>query len=222
MSTAAVQLLWTRSTEPWDEATLQAARDRVPDALLDAMPRYRRWQDVQMGLCGKLLLARVLLGAGLDPTILAQMSWSDTKRPSLPLDGDFNLSHSGGLIACAYSPDVRLGLDVELVRQVPLEDIVQALSPEERSTLHAATNSDIEFFRIWTFKEAVIKADGRGVGLDLPAIDSLGDRVRVDDSQWHVRRLQLHDGYDAHLASDRAELAVDSREVTLDELLTCQ
>ena len=222
MTATATRLLWTRSNEQWDEATLSAVRERVPDVLLDAMPNYRRWQDVQMGLCGKLLLARTLQLADVDPSIMTSMTWSETSRPTLPIDGDFNISHSGGLIACAHSARARLGLDLEAIRDVPLEDIMQALSTEERRGLLDADDPINEFYRIWTFKEAVIKADGRGVGLDLPEISSLGDAVRVGDDEWYVQRLRLADGYDTHIACDHELGAIDAREAPLEELLSCR
>lgn len=216
---ADVQMVWTRSTEQWDADTLRAARALVPEALLAHMPRYRRWQDVQMGLCGKLLLAHLLRRAGIDRGAVAAMTWNAEHRPALPVEGDFNLSHSGGLVACARGPRVRLGLDVEHIHPVPVEDIAFALSDAERRKLDAAGNAQSEFFRMWTFKEAVIKADGRGVGIDLRTVDSLSDVAEVDGVRWHVRRLRLHGEYDAHLACDRDGAVVELAEVEVSDLL---
>jgi 4'-phosphopantetheinyl transferase len=215
----AVQLVWTHSTEPWDADTLRAARALVPEPVLAQMPRYRRWQDVQMGLCGKLLLSHLLAAAGLERRALASLTWDEHRRPVLPLDGDFNLSHSGGLVACARGVGLRLGLDVEHIHPVPVEDIAFALGAGERQKLARAADPQGEFFRMWTFKEAVIKADGRGVGMDLKSVDSSRDVVEIDGWRWHVRRLRLHEGYDAHLACDRAEARVELAEVPLGDLL---
>jgi 4'-phosphopantetheinyl transferase len=85
--------------------------------------------------------------------------------------------------------------------------------------LGAAADAQAEFFRMWTFKEAVIKADGRGVGLDLTRVSSLGSVAEVEGARWHVRRIPLHEGYDAHLACDRDDIALAIDEAALATLI---
>jgi len=198
-----VQLLWTLCDEQWDDATLAAVRARVPEHMCARMPNYRRWQDVQMGLSGKLLLLQCLRRAGITTAIVERMTWSATGRPDLPIEGDFNVSHSGGLVVCAYTPRGRLGVDVEKIHHVPLEELADALSDPERASIEAMQDQDTEFFRVWTFKEAVIKADGRGVGLGLKRIDSRAQRVDLDGDVWQVVPVALHPDYWCHVACDR-------------------
>lgn len=83
----------------------------------------------------------------------------------------FNVSHSGahGLIALARGG--RVGIDVE--ERVPhrsLDELIEAVfSPNERHELAAASNRDRLhlFFRLWTMKEALSKAHGMGLSLDV-------------------------------------------------------
>ena len=83
----------------------------------------------------------------------------------------FNLSHSSqdGLIALA--PYGRLGVDVEeYVPRKDLQDLSEAIcGPHEKLALAAAGGLDRIhlFYRIWTIKEALIKALGRGFSLDV-------------------------------------------------------
>ena len=215
----AVHLTWGLADQPWDAATTDAARARVPDAILDHMPNYRRWQDVQMGLLGKLLLEQCLVEAGLEPDLVARMSWSDIGRPQLPVPGDFNITHSGGLAACAYDPTGRLGLDAERIQHVPLDELVDALSPREEEGIRRAEDRDTEFCRVWTYKEAVIKADGRGVGIGLSRIDSQDAEVELDGMRWFVRPLTLHPRFACHLATERPDRELCIHECSVSELL---
>ena len=159
----AVLVLWTLVREPWAEPTTERARAAVPAAWLQRMPNYRRWQDVQMGLAGKLLLRSGLDQLGVDEQLHDRMEWSDSGRPSLPIAGDFNLTHSDGLVACAFSTGGPIGLDVEPIARFPVDDLDQVLTDGERGELKSTADPATEWCRIWTFKEAVIKADGRGV-----------------------------------------------------------
>ena len=87
-----------------------------------------------------------------------------------PAGIEFNVSHGGrhGLIALADSG--RLGVDLE--ERIPRHDldgvIAKAFAPRERRELAAAEgNSKLSiFFRLWTCKEALIKALGSGFSLD--------------------------------------------------------
>ena len=86
-------------------------------------------------------------------------------------DVSFNVSHAGdhGLIAVAASG--RLGVDIE--ERVPkrnLDALIEAvMSPEEQVELAALRGGEKLrlFYRIWTFKEALIKALGTGFSTDV-------------------------------------------------------
>jgi 4'-phosphopantetheinyl transferase len=73
----------------------------------------------------------------------------------------FNLSHCDGLVICAVSPDVEVGVDVERVtREAPLELVQTHFALEERRWLDGLppTARQMGFLRLRTLKEAFIKA----------------------------------------------------------------
>lgn len=86
----------------------------------------------------------------------------------------FNLSHTDGLalVAVARTP---VGIDVERLR--PLADAPglahRFLAPAEAAAVAArgAEARDAAFLRVWTRKEAVLKASGHGLALDTRAIE---------------------------------------------------
>jgi 4'-phosphopantetheinyl transferase len=95
----------------------------------------------------------------------------------------FNLSHCDGLVACASSWDFPVGIDVESVqRRAPLHVARKYFSPDEQAWLSALPESERGrgFFRLWTVKEAVVKATGRGLAQDLRAFEVLLDPVRIN------------------------------------------
>lgn len=83
----------------------------------------------------------------------------------------FNLSHTGGRVACAVARNRAVGVDVE--QHKPLGDLPSlcryAFSPLEAEDVLSARlpgEQEQRFFSYWTLKEAYIKA--RGMGLSLP------------------------------------------------------
>jgi phosphopantetheinyl transferase len=113
----------------------------------------------------------------------------------------------------AFAP-CRLGIDAELLRGAP-RPVTSALSPREAAALEGLSGRgrSESFLRLWTAKEAVAKADGRGLALPLHELDAapvLGDgeaTVVVNGNSWHVAVLahEFPDGEPAAIgiATDR-------------------
>jgi 4'-phosphopantetheinyl transferase len=92
-------------------------------------------------------------------------------RPALR----FNLSHCHGLVALAVSRDREVGVDVEFLgRRRPLvEALDRYFGPAERAWLATRPPAEFvaDFLRLWTLKEAAIKATGDGLYADLDSFD---------------------------------------------------
>ena len=102
----------------------------------------------------------------------------------------FNVSHSGrhGLIAVAS--EGRVGVDVEVrTRKRNLDaPIESAMGPEERAELAALRGDERirQFYRLWTLKEASIKALGTGFSTD-PSRFQVPPRMRWGETSGTFR-----------------------------------
>lgn len=87
-----------------------------------------------------------------------------------PVTAGFNVSHSGAHGLIAFASHGRLGVDVEERhrRHDPDGPIRDVFAPGEREELSKWDGEDKRhlFFRLWTLKEAAIKALGTGFSLD--------------------------------------------------------
>jgi 4'-phosphopantetheinyl transferase len=125
-------------------------------------------------------------------------------KPQLADSGlQFNLSHSGGAVLVGVSGTWPLGVDLEmtprprkaldLARRYFHADEAAALAnlPEARQQL--------AFLRLWSCKEALLKAQGRGIAFGLHRIvfglngdGEVTDLQEIDGelaTAWHMRRL---------------------------------
>lgn len=85
-----------------------------------------------------------------------------------------NLAHAGSWVLLAVSGRRRIGVDVEQPFPPSQIDLVgrKVLSPAERATVKAAGPEAPRCLqRLWVAKEAVLKADRRGFGLDPRTVD---------------------------------------------------
>ena len=151
-----------------------------------------------------------------------QFSVSAAGKPTLqcppgnPPGIHFNLTHSGGRALLGVSQGRELGIDLEQVRSN-----IEALSisrnyffGSERDAIEGALSvaRDNTFFRYWVAKEAVLKAQGIGLGfpLDQFRVDFLpgGAEARIEtfdpgrlDGGWTVRMLSCDAGWLAAVAA---------------------
>ncbi|MEJ7775687.1 MAG: 4'-phosphopantetheinyl transferase superfamily protein, partial [Nocardioidaceae bacterium] len=97
-----------------------------------------------------------------------------------------SLSHSGGWIAVAACETGRIGIDVEVLRDVTPSLERRCLSAVELAWLDRAQPGvprSLRFSRLWTAKEAYLKATGVGLAADprTVSIDHTGDEPRLLD-----------------------------------------
>ena len=88
----------------------------------------------------------------------------------------FNVSHSGGLGAIAFTTEGEVGIDVEAIRcDVGALEIASAHFTRNEAAMVAAAATAQEqasaFLRLWTRKEAVLKAAGCGLLGGLEGVD---------------------------------------------------
>ena len=127
----------------------------------------------------------------------------------------FNLSHSGSWAMIAVSLDIPVGIDLERPRRFAsaarFGRLVQRIcSPAEQAAVAAAGDPEAFLLRLWVRKEAVVKAEGTGVGAGerLPELDVLGERL----GGCALTDLDApHPGYHAALAEQRARLRSTAR-----------
>ncbi len=70
----------------------------------------------------------------------------------------FNLSHSGNRVMCAVGP-VEVGCDVEVINPAHVKSVVRCLAESEQKLVEG---SPLNFFRLWTLKESIMKLSGKG------------------------------------------------------------
>ncbi|WP_284118610.1 4'-phosphopantetheinyl transferase family protein [Acinetobacter seifertii] len=138
-------------------------------------PDFRTFNDYKKQQIQRIknkLLAQKL---SVNPTDL-QFAKHEYGKPYL-LDHTlyFNHSHSQQCYALALSERVKdIGIDVEeLDRKVRLDSLAQhAFHADEYATWQSLEQDREFWFKVWTTKEAVLKASGLGIRLDLNTLNT--------------------------------------------------
>ena len=113
----------------------------------------------------------------------------------------FNISHSGEYVICAVSKQ-SIGCDIQYKKPCDIRMGRYIFTPEEMSLVH---NSD-DFYRMWTLKEALLKAIGIGIcgdGIKINMVRSstISDITYKDQNYYSKNIEKLLDDYSISLWS---------------------
>lgn len=225
--------VWTMPTAGLDEATVAPWRDVLDDTERARAARFLHAEN-RIGFVAAHALTRAALGTctGHPPAAFAYTAGAHGKPEATigdrPAGVAFNLSHTKGMVGVAVAAgEGALGFDLEPVdRRAPLQIARRYFTAEEVAWLDALPEAGRAegFFRLWTLKEAFIKATGKGLTQDLasfwfrvtpPAIRfAPGLPGTAEDWVFEQRRvhrdflaaLALHRVGDAPLAASWTEL----------------
>jgi 4'-phosphopantetheinyl transferase len=170
-----VRLRWVASDSA-DAATLAAWHATLEAAEQARAARFQFEHDRRAYIAAHALARAMLSGAVPLPPPAWRFTIGRAGKPEIdPSLGvpwlRFNLSHTRGLVACALARRDDLGLDVEdLSRREASPGLAERhFAPAEVALLAAAPPAARHetFLRIWTLKEAFVKATGDGIGLGL-------------------------------------------------------
>lgn len=134
---------------------------------------------------------------------------------------EFNVSHAADYALLALSLDNRLGVDIESSkRRVNYQAVANRFfsGPEQEAYKKLpAGDKRAAFFRVWSRKEAILKAMGRGLagglaGFSVPLAKrpvQTGARGAMGaESDWFIYNIVAPPGYQAALASDKEGLNI--------------
>ena len=201
------------------DGTYQALLTAMPKAIGEAAGRYKRWQDAYGCLLGKHLLLAALRDEGW-PVRLADLQYTGHGRPYLADGPDFNISHSGNRVACILGKEGRVGIDLEEIRDLVIDDFKDQFTDLEWASIRSASDPLTVFYHYWTAKEAVSKADGRGLNLPLADLKIDNDTdVLLEGRHWHIRQLAHFSNYACHIATEESGGDTVLKEWTPGEIL---
>jgi len=174
--------------------------------------RFRFEWDRRDFIAAHALLRHMLAFHLGRPAEAWQFATSGFRKPAIAEslrvpDIDFNLSHGRDLVAAAVSLHAAVGIDAEKIDPAKADfDVAQRyFAPAEIEILRRtpSTEQAVCFFRLWTLKEAYLKATGAGFGTSLDSFAFTLSPIRInfltrlddDPRRWHFEMLPTTDAH---------------------------
>lgn len=195
---AAVAELWFAWVGDHARDVERFGRDCLSAEERALLGRYRSREAAERYVVTRSLVRIVLSDRLGIPARDLKLSRTDTGKPILTEGIHFNVSHSGDLIVLALSDQRAVGVDVERVREVHrVQAMTQRwLNEAERADMQSliarGTTASDAFLRVWSLKEARLKALGVGISgasgapvqsVDARPLDDLLDSLTKENGE---------------------------------------
>jgi 4'-phosphopantetheinyl transferase len=192
----------TRIPEPFTQLKMDELLRGFSEQIRDRCLKYVFPRDQQARVAGKTLLLEGLRRYGVKEPSLDNLRYTEFGRPFLRGNLDFNISHSAGCVAVAIAKELKIGIDVEAIRPMEIDNFLNVIPRIHMEAIISSPHPQKAFLEYWTKAESILKAIGGGLSIPLESISIRGNLGYYRDSVWHLRRLDLGEDYCAHVAAN--------------------
>ena len=155
----------------------------LPEYLQNKISRYSNNEKKQQRIDGLELLTNALKKNQMDENIINFLHYNDFGKPFISYDVDFSISYSHTTTVLGFIINGLVGVDLEHIKPIDCLVYKEYFTSKEWAFLSQNSFSSTTFFQLWTRKEAVVKAIGKGAFLDFKLIEVLEDSIKIDNRQ---------------------------------------
>lgn len=148
---------------------------KLPVFLQEKITKIKNLKTKKMAIFNKIFLQRILNNN------LEKLKYTDFGRPYLKNKPDFNLSHSENYLVCAITEYGKIGIDLEELREINFQSLSKRFFHKNEQLF---INTKRNFFKVWTRKEALLKAHGCGLRVELKQLDTTQNPIELDQNYW--------------------------------------
>ena len=176
------------------ETQFKSLLNCLPEHWHPSVLKYLREEDRILSAAAKWLLYLGLQKHKFPVNVVFENGRPVTESDSVGV----SVSHTPGFVACAINDAGAVGIDVERIRPVVPADFKSVLTSGELVLLEGnPLQSDTRFFDIWTRKESIAKACGRGMYVNFASFAAHDSMVIAEGNSWTTSALHAPDRYAA-------------------------
>ena len=181
--------------------------------------RYKNWQDSQLSLKGRILLLEAFKENNIPEDEINKIKYTSYGKPYLSNKSFyFNISHSKEIVVCAFSKKYDLGIDIEFLDNVNINNFKSQMLDSEWKRIYTSENKVIEFYKYWTEKESVIKSCGKGLSIPLKSFEVVDNKTTLGIENFRVYTIDLVDNYHCSIALKSKLKNIEVNEISIREI----
>ncbi|MHA4807237.1 4'-phosphopantetheinyl transferase family protein [Flavitalea flava] len=180
-----------------------------PDPLQKSILRYRTREDRLRAFAGKLLLLRSIKDCSFDKgQSLYDLKYTPYNRPYFDGQPDFNITHSGDYALLGITTTGKIGIDIERIAPLHFHDLKEIFTIKEWDAIRHSPLPEKKFYEIWTKKESIVKAVGRGLNIPFTQFQVDGSLVEIENQCFRIFELDIDTHYYSCFATNGEAPAV--------------
>lgn len=204
-----MEILYTYINEDYHKFLVEKYLNECDVDFKNKILKYRRWQDAQLSLLG-----RILLRYGLDKFYNIRKAIIQTTLHNKPFlqneDVHFNITHAEELVACVIAK-YPIGIDVEFLNpKINYTEFRSQMTLNEFNWIHTSDNKITTFFEYWTEKEAVIKAYGKGLLVPLKSFEVDNKQCFISNEKYYLKSIFINKKYRCNIAANNKYILEDN------------
>ncbi|MDN3695568.1 4'-phosphopantetheinyl transferase superfamily protein [Chryseobacterium tructae] len=194
-------ILYTFINEDRHPYILDRYLNSFPKDFQQDILKYRRWQDAQLSLLGRVLLQQGLKSYyDIDDIYIERSPDNKPYLKNQPLH--FNISHSKELVVCVIE-EFPIGIDVEFINdKINYLDFQFQMTEHEFDRIDRSEDQIRDFFSYWTQKESVMKAHGGGMMIPLDSFEIVNDECEIGSKKFFIKDIFIDENYQSCIASE--------------------
>ena len=187
--------------------------------------QFKQVSDQNRFLVSRLLLEFWLKKFDSSPV---DLRFNSSGKPFLPGNSyEFNLSHSGDMVLFSETADTPIGVDVEKIQFIDdyeaFRGVFHPLESKQFKSIAQEKNSS-KLIQTWVQKEAILKALGLGLQMEMSSIQ-IDEKCRVVtlpaefSREWSLFNLKPCENHIAAIASPRMGMELNTYSLEISEFL---
>ncbi len=207
--------IYYSNTDQLSDSLFETFLSALPEDIQRDITRYKFMNDRKLKLLGRLLIQYYHYINNILYHV-SDIQYSDMGKPFLEQGINFNITHSEKIVMVGFSDKI-IGIDIEKDRGIGVDETYRFFHPDETKWIMDQPSLSKGFLRMWTRKEAYLKAIGTGISNNLQEIVCLNDLVQ-DGSIWYLTDFEFNDDYHAAICSPQNDIQYKLMEIVPDEL----
>ena len=170
---------------------------KLPIYLQKKIDSYSSLNKKQQRIDGLSLLEKAIIDFELDPLIynLNQLKYTEKGKPFFDDKVSFSLGYTDGCTVLVLSKESKVGVDIEKIKPIVIKDYKDYFSAKEWEAILNAADQELQFYRLWTRKEALAKAIGLGMFMGFEELAVLKNNLIFLGQKWVIETEVLDGDY---------------------------
>ena len=189
-------VLYFKINKIWGDEVFKQQFSLLPHKLQQKIGTYKSKHDQQLRICGKLMLYQLMSDFELTPEYgLNDIEYDYFNKPFINENFNFSIAHSEDFVVCAAASKKSIGIDIEKIKPRDILLLKEYFTKEEWLFLEERKYNLEYFYYLWTRKEAVLKAIGKGIYEEMQQVPVLKNEIIYNRQSYYIYDITIDTNY---------------------------